>query len=112
MALGGKRPGAGRPKGALNKATKDVRAVAQQFTDDAIKTLAAIMRSDEQPAAARVSAAKELLERGHGKSVQPIEHSGELRTARDMTDAELLAIASRAGAADEAEGPEQPSRVH
>lgn len=72
MAHGGKRDGAGRPKGALNKATLDVREAAQAFTEDALKILAEIMKADEQPAAARVSAAKELLDRGHGKSTQPV----------------------------------------
>jgi hypothetical protein len=72
MARGGKREGAGRPKGALNKATLDVREAAQAFTEDALTVLASIMKAEEQPAAARVSAAKELLDRGHGKSTQPI----------------------------------------
>lgn len=76
MARGGKREGAGRPKGALNKATVDVREAAQAFTVDAIDTLARIMKADEQPAAARVAAANSLLDRGHGKSTQPIEASG------------------------------------
>lgn len=73
MPRGGKREGAGRPKGALNKATLDVREAAQSFTEEALSTLAGIMRSEAQPAAARVSAAKEILDRGHGKSLQTIQ---------------------------------------
>ncbi len=40
---GGKRPGAGRRKGTPNKATADVKAAAQKYTDGALKTLASIM---------------------------------------------------------------------
>ncbi len=72
MAGGGKREGAGRPKGVPNKATASVRDAAQAFTEDALSTLAEIMRSPEHPAAARVSAASALLDRGHGKPKQPL----------------------------------------
>lgn len=64
--------GKGRPKGALNKVTADVRALAQKYGADAIETLSQIMKADDQPAAARVSAAKEILDRAYGKSPQPI----------------------------------------
>jgi hypothetical protein len=67
---GGKREGAGRRKGTPNKATADIKAQAQKYTPDALKTLHAIMRDSESDAA-RVSAAKELLDRGYGKSPQP-----------------------------------------
>ena len=67
--------GKGRPKGAVNKVTADVRALAQQYGPRAIKTLASIMENEEQPAPARVSAAKELLDRAYGKSPQPITDS-------------------------------------
>lgn len=74
----GAKPGqrlGGRVKGTPNKATADVRAAAQQYTAEAIETLAAIMRkgTNEQ---ARIAAAKELLDRGHGKSTQPV--TGEI----------------------------------
>lgn len=73
MARGGKREGAGRPKGALNKATACVREAAQAFTTDALSVLAEIMREPEHPAAARVSAAQALLDRGHGKPTQSVD---------------------------------------
>jgi hypothetical protein len=71
--MAGSKPGerrGGRKKGSLNKATADVKAAAQQYTAPALKTLAGIMRKSESDAA-RVAAAKELLDRGHGKSPQP-----------------------------------------
>ncbi len=75
MARGGKRPGAGRPKGKPNAITADVREAAQQYGADALRTLADIMGGEDQPAAARVAASKEILDRAYGKSPQALEHS-------------------------------------
>lgn len=61
----------GRKKGTPNKATADVKAIASQYTDEAIEALAGIMRNGESEAA-RVSAIKELLDRGHGKAMQSV----------------------------------------
>lgn len=75
MAGRGSKPGerrGGRKPGTPNKVTADVRALAQQYGPKALAVLAKIMESEEQPAAARVSACKELLDRGFGKSPQPI----------------------------------------
>lgn len=95
MARGGKRDGAGRPPGAQNKATSDVREIAQSFTRSAVATLAVIMRDKNQPAAARVSAATAILDRGHGKAKQPVEH--ELDLSR-LTDEQLSVLAVALGA--------------
>ena len=67
----------GRPKGVPNKITADVKALAQVYCSDAIDTLAKIMSDSEVPPAARVSAAKELIDRGYGKAIQPTELSGK-----------------------------------
>jgi len=77
MARGGKRLGAGRPKGKPNAVTADVREAAQQYGAGALKTLAEIMAAEDQPAAARVAASKEILDRAYGKSQQAIELSGK-----------------------------------
>jgi hypothetical protein len=53
-----------------------VKEAAQKYTTSALDTLAAIMGDDAQPAAARVAAARELLDRAHGKPRQELEHSG------------------------------------
>jgi hypothetical protein len=50
---------------------------ARDRTQDAIDTLASIMRDPKAPAAARVSAAQALLDRGYGKPAQAIEVSAE-----------------------------------
>lgn len=67
-----KRP-RGRPKGALNKATADVKVAAREYSDKALLTLAEIMDSPEHPAAARVSAANSILDRAYGKAVQAVD---------------------------------------
>lgn len=67
----------GRQKGTPNKATAEIKALAQVHGPDAIATLVKIMQGAKQPSASRVAAAKELLDRAYGKSVQPIEGSGD-----------------------------------
>lgn len=61
----------GRAKGTPNKATADIKALAQEYTPRALQILANIMEASESDAA-RVAAVKELLDRGHGKSPQPV----------------------------------------
>lgn len=67
----------GRKKGTPNKATASVKEAARKYTDEALLTLAEIMRDEEQPAAARVAASNSLLDRGHGKPTQPVDGDGE-----------------------------------
>lgn len=62
----------GRPKGALNKSTKDIKALAQKHGPRAINTLVSIMDAGETQAV-RVAAARELLDRGYGKAAQTID---------------------------------------
>lgn len=62
----------GRKAGTPNKATADVKALAQAHTADAIGALVSIMGDKEKPPAARVMAARELLDRGHGKAPQAL----------------------------------------
>jgi hypothetical protein len=64
--------GKGRPKGSLNKATADIKAAAQVYTEDALATLAQIMKAGESEAA-RVAAANSILDRGFGKPRQSMD---------------------------------------
>jgi hypothetical protein len=59
------------------KAILDIRSYARQHTRSAIRTLHAIARSKEAPAAARVAAASCLLDRGWGKPQQDHSLIGE-----------------------------------
>jgi len=104
----GSKPGerrGGRKTGTPNKVTADIRAIAQDYGPSAITVLTEIMQSKEQPPAARVAAAKELLDRGYGKSIQGVALTGALaitRSPHELTDDELAAIAAagRPGTAD------------
>lgn len=76
---GGKRPGAGRPKGARSRATthqkQSLSDLAKQHTETALNALVNIATSSESDAA-RVSAATALLDRAYGKPRQSVNHSG------------------------------------
>ena len=78
---GGKRPGAGRPPGAVDpvKAAhkKTLEELAREHTDVAIQTLIDVCTGLLMPPAARVTAANSLLDRGYGKPVQALKHSGD-----------------------------------
>ncbi len=70
----------GRQAGTPNKTTASIREAAQQYTDEALKTLVDVMGDETAPPAARVAAANSLLDRGHGKPRQEldVDHKGEL----------------------------------
>ena len=59
---------------------REVRSLARQYTQAAVLTLVSIAADRKAPAAARVSACTELLNRGHGRPEQSISlASGEER---------------------------------
>jgi hypothetical protein len=68
---GGKRPGAGRKPGSKNKTTTEtgrtLAEMAAEYTQDALNTLAEIMKNEQATATARVAAANSILDRAHGK---------------------------------------------
>lgn len=72
----------GNPEGAairkISYEKLDVQALAKSKTRNAVNCLARIMGDQEAPAAARVSAATALLERGWGKAPQHVSVSGSL----------------------------------
>lgn len=65
---GGKRERSGRKLGSPNASTATIRALASEQANSAIAMLVELMSNNDTPAAACISAAKELLERGYGKS--------------------------------------------
>ena len=81
----------GRPRVILT-----VRDIAREHTGEAIETLAAIMRDDAAPAAARISACTELLNRGHGRPVDQramlmiSAQLGSDRPVKEMSTQEII----------------------
>lgn len=75
---GGARPGAGRPKGSKDKVARKKREalgeMARAYTDQAIEALLDVAKNGQD--GPRVSAATALLDRGWGRPVQAMEHSG------------------------------------
>lgn len=71
----------GRPKGALGVLAQarqeTVKEVATGYAQEMIHVLARIAMSEEQPAAARTSAAEKVLDRAIGRATQPVEHTGK-----------------------------------
>jgi hypothetical protein len=51
----------------------DVKVAARELTRDALDTLASVMKDPKTPAAARISAAVALLDRGHGRPFQAVD---------------------------------------
>lgn len=84
-AAKGTRPpaaGKGRPKGALNKTTTEIRSIAQKYGPAALNGLAILAGLeivDGHKAAesemVRKSAMDSILDRAYGKATQPMEHS-------------------------------------
>lgn len=63
--------------GGRPKENEELKALAREHTEAAVNTLVSIMEDTEAPHAARVTAATSILDRGHGKPKQQIEHSGD-----------------------------------
>ena len=63
--------------GGRPKVVAEIKDLARKHTDEALDTLAAIMRNPKASATARVSAANALLDRGYGKPPQHQHITGE-----------------------------------
>ncbi|GJE14265.1 DUF5681 domain-containing protein [Methylobacterium longum] len=112
-------PGQSGNPGGRPRLPDDVKQLARGYTREALETLAGVMRNDEAPAAARVTAASHILDRAWGKPAQHLT----VDPVGDLTDAELgseLAAAveqlrrlGRAGASEAADdGGEAPPTAH
>jgi hypothetical protein len=78
----------GRPKGATNKVTREIRAIAGEYGPDAVRRLAVLgglkpkggLRKGEAPAkseATQVVALGAILNRAYGFPSQPLQHSAD-----------------------------------
>jgi len=67
---GGMREGSGRPVGAGNKATSELKLnlseLAREYTIDALDALVDVMKSGKSDSA-RIAAATAILDRGYGR---------------------------------------------
>lgn len=77
MAKRKKTAGSGRQKGTPNKATAEIKALAQLHSVAALKVAVTLMTDPETPAHTRLSAAGLVLEYGVGKPKQAFELTGE-----------------------------------
>ena len=57
----------------MPKTITEIRSLARGHTRTAINVLVGVMRCKDATAAARVSAANAILDRGWGKATQPLE---------------------------------------
>ena len=76
MTRGGARPGAGRKKGKVGKAKRELAEMAKEHAEAALLTLVEIATGD-CAASARVSAATAILDRAYGKPPQALEHAAK-----------------------------------
>jgi hypothetical protein len=78
---GGRRDGAGRKPGALNKVSADIRALAEPYGAPAVAELAKLAGLTATPGAAndatRVAALRELLDRAYGRPAQYISNTSD-----------------------------------
>ncbi len=114
-----KKGQSGNPSGRP-KAVVKLQDLARENTKEALDTLIEIMKDPKQPAAARVTAADKVLDRGYGKATQFVdtthrEVSDEERHARIieiLTEAETARASNPSGAGTGNKGTGQPSKVH
>lgn len=84
------KPGqSGNPSGRP-KIAGHIRDLARQYTEDAIKTLAAIMIDVKAPPSARIFAANSLLDRGWGKATTYV--ASEANPFDKLSDAEKQSL--------------------
>jgi hypothetical protein len=103
---GGKRPGSGRKRGTPNKATAEIKELARQYSEEAVKELARLATNAESESA-RVAAIRELLDRGYGRATQPIGGDPDNpltvmvdASPRDKLAGRIAGVAAKLGASE------------
>ena len=82
---GGARPGAGRKKGKVSQAKRDIQAMAKDHAAKALQVLVDIAESATSSDSARVSAANAIIDRGYGRPTQAVQLGGEV-TVKTLAD--------------------------
>ena len=90
------------PKAILDRQViADVKELSRLEGPEAVRQLAAIMKDERAPHAARVSAANSLLDRGYGRPTQGVDLTANVSAvlpqerARDIIARRLASIAER-----------------
>lgn len=91
MARGGQRPGAGRPKGAQNKATVEQREAVKESGLTPLEYLLSVMRDDTAERAERVDAAHKAAPYVHPKLANVDHRSSDGTMTPAPTRVELVA---------------------
>ena len=86
------KPGISGNPGGRPKVLHDVKQLAKEASKDAIDTLIKVMKNDQAPVAARVTAAQAILDRAWGKPSQTIE--ANINVFDRMSDEELVKFIS------------------
>ena len=93
----------GRQPGTPNRATREIREIAQEFGPAAVRQLAKLAgllpagKGAAESEQARVTACNSILDRAYGKAAQAVQHSGSVGTydaakLADLSDQELNAF--------------------
>ncbi len=89
-----KTPGSGRKKGSVNKNTTEIKSLAQTFGAMAVKRLKYLMLNGKSENVQAI-AAQALLDRGYGKPVAQVQHTGADNGPIKVEDMSNLEIARR-----------------
>jgi hypothetical protein len=69
--IGKGKAGPGRPKGLRNKATRDIKELAQPYGPECIEGIAKLMKHKNPWI--RLAACKEMLDRGYGRAPRAVD---------------------------------------
>ena len=72
-----------------------MRDLAQEHTEEALNAIIAVMNDSEAPAAARVTAAALILDRGYGKPAQSQEITVKQVLSFEELEAKALTVMNR-----------------
>lgn len=91
MALGGKRPGAGRPKGSRNKRTIKQAKAAQESGLTPLEYMLAVLRDETQDQSVRLDAANKAAPYIHAKLASVDHKSSDGSMSEKPTVIKLVA---------------------
>jgi hypothetical protein len=85
--------GKGRKAGVPNKATACLKDIARQYTAEAVEALVHVLRTET--GRAKVSAAKEILDRGYGRASQVLSGDEDGNPVKLIHEIRLVGVRAR-----------------